>query len=131
VGSVFELIDFVERFVLFPPVHRVQQGGRLSAGREADDADSRGVEGPFLASTANQSHCPLRILKRSPPVRLAGSGKLASAIAEDKRGNSLTVEPVSNLGALLVDDDVRIASARENQNRRSRRSVGQVDIKCG
>ncbi|MEI9898717.1 MAG: hypothetical protein WDN28_33890 [Chthoniobacter sp.] len=84
-------------------------GGEMAARGEAEDADARGIEVPFLRPGAHEAEGALDILQRRDVFLQAGT--LGHAILEEHAGDAEGIEPLADFGALEIQGEDAVAAA--------------------
>ena len=98
----------------------------MRSGREAEHADSLGIDVPFDGVLANYAHGALSVLEGGVGFGVrAGAG---DAILHEHAGDSGGVEPVADLGAFEIDgEDVVAASGKDDDGRSGVGRFGRID----
>src|SRR6266481_9686913 len=86
-------------------------GGQVSARRESPDADAVQLDAQISRVLADIANRAMGVVKRSGMVIAR-----AEAILEDEAGEAVLIQPLSDIAALLVHGQVRVATARADHH---------------
>ncbi len=99
-----------------------ERRSEMSAGREAENADTVRVDVKVRGVTADESKGPLRIFKGSVRFRV-GAG-IRDTVLEHHAGDALAVQPLANFRAFEIDSKDGVAATRKDDDGGSSRIRG-------
>lgn len=89
----------------------------MPAGRKPDSGKSRGVDAEVPCAVTDESHRPLRIGKRN--VCAIGPAFARQPVKQDEGGEAVRCQPAREAEAFLVDGQMAIGAAGNNQQSRT------------